>query len=91
MAEEVSRWDVGELEYVLDEKASAIELEGKPKHFKGGVLARDAGHEGKTLVDFCAMASAKAAGLTKMEVMALRLATGRCGVVLDEAMRAPPP
>lgn len=89
------RWDKEELVYLIDKKAAPVELAADAG--KGGAhfsarpaarLARDAGHEGKRLKDFCQSAEAQAAGLSEAEVLALRLATGRCGLVLEDAMRA---
>ena len=89
LAEEVCAWDAAELAYVLDGTAGALELEGRPKHFADSKppLARDAGHDGMSFDDFCRAPQAKAAGLGRSEVLALRLCTGRLGIVLDEAMR----
>ena len=48
----------------------------------GTVLQHDAGHAGMTLEDFCAAPEATRAELSEAEVLALRLLTGRLGLVL---------
>ena len=52
----------------------------------GTVLQHDAGHAGMTLKDFCAAPEATRAELSEAEVLALRLLTGRLGLVLQTSL-----
>jgi len=54
----------------------------------GGFSVRDAGHEGMSVDDFCALAVAKAAGLGRPDVLGLRLYTGPGYLPLNCSLRA---
>ena len=54
----------------------------------GGFTVRDEGHQGMTLEDFLCHPSARAAGLTRAEVIALRLYTGPGYEPLNKSLRA---
>ena len=92
--EEVCAWDYREFNYchgqparespVADERGNPCTVAGGPR--AGLALVRDQGHEGKTLHDFSHAPEALRAKLSAAEVLALRLATGKLGVVLAAAL-----
>ena len=98
--EEVCAWDYREYHYCNSARAveedvrvgadgsghaaSVASVAGGP--LAGVPLRRDAGHGGWSLSDFCKAPQAVAASLTSAEVLALRLATGRLGGVLQSAL-----
>jgi len=91
--EEVCAWDYREWNYVAAMAAhtSTVELNGSVAKALGGaqagtVLEHDAGHAGMTLKDFCAAPEATRAELSEAEVLALRLLTGRLGLVLQTSL-----
>ena len=91
--EEVCAWDYREWNYVAAMAAhtSTVEVNGSVAKALGGahagtVLQHDAGHAGMTLKDFCAAPEATRAELSEAEVLALRLLTGRLGLVLQTSL-----
>ena len=93
--EEVCAWDYREFNYchelpaseepVTDAKGVAATVAGGAS--VGKALVRDAGHGGWTLEKFCQAPEAERANLSVAEVLALRLATGRLGGVLVQALQ----
>ena len=92
--EEVCAWDYREFNYCYQEVARQVAIEdgtGAPLRVAGGmrasaILHRDHGHEGMRLADFVHAADARRARLCEAEVLALRLVTGRLGLVLQGAL-----
>ena len=92
--EEVCAWDYREFNYcwqhaaveapVTDKAGTAATAVGGSG--AGAALTRDFGHGGKTLKDFCAAPEAVRAQLTAVEVLVLRLVTGKLGGVLQAAL-----
>lgn len=75
--------DKRNLEYVLDEAASSVEVLGN----NGVRVLRDVGHAGQRLDDFCDMEEARAANLHKGEVAALRLYTTSTFRLINDPLR----